>query len=149
MCSAHGKKLIYGDHIVDVTFDMADRRMSIARAVSLGVSDTAHAKDDSDSDVDDTGNGICVPIGVDDFAGYDDDTPIHSAKFCLFAWCLRRDVVPICNVNTADTVALHYMWNTYNNVMRRYSNIRTNSILPHIASASNSASVSLLYPEAQ
>ena len=142
VCLAHGKELIGSDNIVDVSFEMVGKRLPVTR-ISTMESDGNKLPDESiGSNDDESDNEIWAPIGIDDFAGYDDDAPAHS----------RRDVIPIYNTSETDTVASHYLWNTKYNVMRRADrnqNIRTNSILQHIVASSRCASVSLLYPEAQ
>lgn len=146
VCLKHGKEYINGETIADITFEidgfLTRQQKTIDDQNTIDEQTSTCANDVNNSDDDDSGDEMNSPIGYEDFVGYDDDTPIHT----------RRDVIPIYNVNETDTVASHYLWNNHYNLMRRsnrFMNIKTNSMLQHIVSASNNASVSLLYPEGQ
>jgi len=149
--------LIAGDAVVAVEIDMVGR---ILRSNTTGANaDRQHYSDvedddsppvddgcrvcgvDSDSsDDDDMDPRVLAPIGVDDVPSDDGPAPLHT----------RRDIIPIFDINR--TVPSHLIWNSQYGVMRRgerYANVRSNAILEHIVASTNSASVSLLYPEGQ
>jgi hypothetical protein len=149
VCFAHGKDIISGNDVVDVHVDMLGRSLPQNRAradnadsnIVLDIDDDVRLNVDSDVDDDDLDPRVLAPLGIDDFfAEPDAMPPTHS----------RRDMVPIYDVNR--DVPSHVIWNSFYNVMHRsdrHSEVRSNAILEHIVASTNSASVSLLFPEGQ
>jgi hypothetical protein len=146
VCLAHGKDLLGGDDVVIVQCGMSGRTLrplrSAANAPDPDVEpDVGDVGQNSDAESgDDLDPRVFAPIGINELTVNDDAPPVHS----------RRDMIPVYDVS--NSVPSHFIWNHHYNVMRRsnrHSNIRANAMIEHIVSTSNSACVSLMYPEAQ
>ena len=97
VCYAHGKDFVNGDNVVEISFEMVGRRLPNRTSAAVNVSNSVPQVESSELDDEESNESVCAPIGIDDFAGYDDQAPIHT----------RQDVVPIYNCRDTDTVASH------------------------------------------
>ena len=154
ICKRHGDDLVAGDDVVHIAVDMPGCRLRPSRTaagdqltgddddLAGGIYHIWQQYDAGDDEVDmnDIDERVLAPIGIDDFPSDVGAPPTHS----------RRDIIPVFDVN--HSVPSHLVWNNHYNVMRRgtrFSDVRSNGIIEHIVASTNSASVSLLYPEGQ
>ena len=151
VCLCHGKDILKGDNVVNVTHGMPGRLVR-PRPVPPIVSSTSanfrvpllesipipspEVSEDENEEYE-----FIAPIGMED--PYDDqDRPSLHA---------RADIIPIYDVNRS--LPGHYLWNKGYGVLRRrmhvHANVQANTMMQHIVSITKSACTSLLYPEGQ
>jgi hypothetical protein len=142
VCQAHGHDLLKSVGRVNVDADMDGRRLPGQQQRGQDSADICMEDEDTISDDDERNTEILASIGIEDPAGNDEYSALH----------LRKDIIPIYDVNSSG-VPGHYLWNKGYGVMRRrmhnYANMASSSMMQHIVSVTGDACVSLLYPEAQ
>lgn len=139
ICFSHARDILRNDQVVDVATNMAGRRL--CKSTTVSVTTNERISDEEVSSSSDSDGVIFAPIGQEEAYNGDDRPSLHS----------RKDVIPIYDLHNG--IPAHFVWNKGYGVMRRkfhmHPNAEAHAMMQHIATVTDNACVSLLYPEGQ